>query len=130
MTVVVLSDYVTRLFWFLSYSFSVKSFTIYHYKELKKTSIHVNIVLTTRRSHFVSQSSSKYFFPAARRHSNTFIDHLYEDFTICFVCFPVSLPLDPQRAIIRGLLLLSSSLRQALPARSLMTDSSFKMRAF
>lgn len=129
MTVVVLSDYVTRLFWFLSYSFSVKSFTIYHYKELKKTSIHVNIVLTTR-SHFVSQSSSKYFFPAARRHGNTFIDHLYEDFTICFVCFPVSLPLDPQRAIIRGLLLLSSSLRQALPARSLMTDSSFKMRAF
>lgn len=126
MTVVVLSDYVTRLFWFLSYSFSVKSFTIYHYKELKKTSIHVNIVLTTRRSHFVSQSSSKYFFPAAHRHGNT----LYEDFTICFVCFPVSLPLDPQRAIIRGLLLLSSSLRQALPARSLMTDSSFKMRAF
>lgn len=115
---------------FLFFFFSVKSFTIYHYRELKKTSIHVNIVLTTRRRHFVSQGSSKHFFPAARRHSNTFIDHLYEDFTICFVCFPVSLPLDPQRAIIRGLLLLSNSLRQALPARSLMTDSSFKMRAF
>lgn len=39
-------------------------------------------------------------------------------------------PLEPHRAIIRGLLLLSSSLRQALPARSLMTDSSFKMRAW
>lgn len=39
-------------------------------------------------------------------------------------------PLDPHRAIIRGLLLLSSSRRQALPARSLMTDSSFRMRAW
>lgn len=45
-------------------------------------------------------------------------------------CSPTGLPLEPQRAITRGLLLLSSSRRQALPARSLMTDSSFKIRAW
>lgn len=48
---------------------------------------------------------------------------------VYYVSFPGILPLEPQRAMIRGLLLLSSSLRQALPARSLMTDSSLKMRA-
>lgn len=52
-----------------------------------------------------------------------------QDFIISQVSFPASLPLEPQRAMISGLLLLSSSLRQALPARSLMTDSSLKMRA-
>lgn len=39
-------------------------------------------------------------------------------------------PFDPHRAIINGLLLLSSSLKHALPAWSLMTDSSFRINAW
>lgn len=52
------------------------------------------------------------------------------NFIISQVSCPARLPLEPQRAMISGLLLLSSSLRQALPARSLMTDNSLKMRAY
>lgn len=39
-------------------------------------------------------------------------------------------PLEPHRAMVRGLLLLSSSRRQALPAWSRITDSSFRIRAW
>jgi hypothetical protein len=41
-----------------------------------------------------------------------------------------TVPLEPQMAMFKGLLLLCNSLRQAFPAWSLITDSSFKIMAY
>ncbi|TNN83802.1 hypothetical protein EYF80_005978 [Liparis tanakae] len=93
------------------------------------------VELRTVRSYWEHRSSRDFtrrLCPGKQEHT---MHHSY--ITVCvigvhqtFTASHETLPLEPHRAMMRGLLLLSSSLRQALPARSLMTDSSLKMRAY
>lgn len=47
-----------------------------------------------------------------------------------FMNYFISIPLEPQIAMFKGLLLLSSSLKQAFPVWSLITDNSFRIIAY